>query len=147
MEFVTAYGPKRKVTFSSAQPTRTKQYMKEQCDINFIVKQFQRTGLVNHVAKREGQYGDFADIDFKAAMDQVVAAQELFATVPAHIRKQFGNDPGAFLDFVTDPANLDRMAEMGLLSPEAASKVGGATPPAAPDAKAPGEAQDGSQGA
>lgn len=147
MDFVTAYGPKLKVSISDFGPSRTKQYMKEQCDINFIVKQFQRTGLVNHVAKRQGDYGDFASMDLHEAMNQVLAAQDAFLEVPAHIRKEFRNDPAEFFAFVNDPGNREKMADMGLLSPEAASAVKAARVPAAPDGPPSGEAPAGSQGA
>lgn len=133
MEFVTAYGPKRKVQLVTPEPTRTKQYMKDQCDINFILKQYMKTGVIAHQNLRQGEYGEFAAIDFHQAMNLVAEAREMFETVPAHIRKQFGNDPGAFLDFVLDEKNLPAMREMGLARPVEASE----TPPGTPSAGTP----------
>lgn len=117
MEFKTAYGPKLKSTLDDFEPTRTKQSMKEECDINFIVAKFQKTGLIEHQRQHEGQYGEFAEIDYHEAMNIVTTAQEMFLTVPSSIRKQFNNDPGAFIDFALNEDNREKLVEMGLVEP------------------------------
>lgn len=44
-----------------------------------------------------------------------------FMTLPASVRERFANDPGEFLKFAEDPANLDEMVDMGLATyPESA---------------------------
>ena len=116
MEFRTAYGPKRRdVVRVTKGETLTRQAMKEQSDINVIMAQYQKSGLITHVNRFQGDYGDVAEMDFHEAMNTVTAAQEMFGTVPSEIRARFANDPGAFLDFVTDPRNAEEMREMGLL--------------------------------
>ena len=113
-EFITAYGPKRKVPFVSDKPSRTKQSCKDECDIKFIISRYERTGIVTHQSKYQGQYGDFEPFDFHDAMNVVARASEMFAELPSAVRKKFGNDPGAFLDFATDPANAGELQKMGL---------------------------------
>jgi len=120
MAFVTAYGPKVKVGFQSNKPSRTKQSMAAECDIKFIMAQYHRTGLVTHVAKHKGSYGEFEPVDFHDAMTVVKRAEEMFEELPALVRKRFQNDPGEFLDFCNDPANREEMRGLGLLLPEAA---------------------------
>ena len=97
--------------------TRTKQAFKNECDINYIMKKYERTGLIDHVSKYQGEYCDFTDApaSYHEAMIQIAEANEMFLTIPASIRDQFGNDPGRFLDFVSDPANEGEMREIGLL--------------------------------
>ena len=47
-------------------------------------------------------------------MNQIIAAQEAFNSLPSDIRKKFDNDPAEFLEFVSDEKNNDEMIQMGL---------------------------------
>jgi len=75
-----------------------------------------------HSRTYEGEYGEFAAIDYHEAMNTVVEAQSMFETVPSEIRSRFGNDPGAFLKFVLDEKNSDEMRDMGLMIPKEENK-------------------------
>lgn len=97
---------------------RTRQSMKDECDINKIMGRYLKTGLLTHVNEHQGDYGEFVQVDFHEAMNTVIAAQEMFGTVPSNLREKFGNDPGRFLDFVTNPDNREEMRELGLLPTE-----------------------------
>ena len=142
MKFRTAYDGKRvdasDVKFTD--PGMTRQAHKDECDINNIMGQYMKSGLISHVREYEGQYGEFEEMDFHEAMNTVIAAQEMFETVPSEIRERFGNDPGAFINFVTDRNNEAGMRELGLLpakraeppSDPAPEGPGAATPPDAP---------------
>lgn len=103
--------------------TMTKQAHKDECDVNVILRKFQRSGSMEHLRVHEGQYGEFAAIDFHEAMETVRQAEEMFLSIPANIRKEFQNDPGVFLEFANDPANLDKLRELGLAYPEAVPAV------------------------
>lgn len=108
-------------------PTRTKQSEAEEADINTIVRRFNLTGQLP-TNLRTPQYGDFDGIDsFQDAMDRVRAATENFMMIPAEIRSKFGNDPGAFVEFASNPDNLPELRKMGLARdiPEAATPVPG----------------------
>lgn len=103
-----------------------KQSFAAECDINNILKKFEKTGMVEHVKQHHGHYGDFIDApDYLTAMTAIVEAQEAFDSLPANVRKRFANDPAQFLEFVHDPDNRDEMQKLGLLEP-----VQEATPPA-----------------
>lgn len=93
---------------------RTKQDMKDECDINKIMARFQRTGAITHVAKYEPQYGFAPAIEFQEATEIVRQAQQMFDDLPSALRKKFENDPAKFLDFVQDEKNADEMLELGL---------------------------------
>ena len=112
--FVSRIEPKLRVRQPGGDDGLTKQSHKKECDINFILQQFQKTGTIAHQKTYQGSYGEFADIDFHEAMNQVARANEMFETVPAHIRAEFGNDPAAFLNFVQDDKNEAKLIEMGL---------------------------------
>lgn len=93
----------------------TQQSMKDDCDINRIMKKFEDTGVIEHQRQFQGHYGDFLGAgDYHDAMNQILAAQEMFETVPAKLRARFGNDPALFLEFVQDPENAEELVELGL---------------------------------
>lgn len=97
--------------------TMTQKSDARDADINFIMKKYQKTGLVP-VTQRVARSGDFTSApDFREACERINEANEAFRELPAKIRKQFGNDPAEFLDFVHNPENLEEMRRMGLAKP------------------------------
>ncbi len=130
--FNTAYKPGPPVRVFFTEPSLTKQAFAEETDINRIMARFEKTNLLNHVNEHQGNYGNFiTDLDYRAAMQAVVEAQEAFDTLPAKIRARFANSPADFLGFVQNPDNLDEMVKLGLANAPAAPVVPpGAQPPA-----------------
>lgn len=102
---------------------RTRQEMKEECDINHIMSRYIKTGTIAHVNKFEGQYGDVQAIDFHAAMNTIRHAEEMFDALPAKVRVKFMNDPAAFLEFCAKPENVKDMRDLGLMKPEVQAAV------------------------
>ena len=92
-------------------PSRTDQSHKDTCDINRILDKAKRTGVVSHINKHGQQYGDFTDFDYEDAQIQIAKANSIFYDLDAEIRKEFGNKPKAFFDFVNNPENKDALAE------------------------------------
>lgn len=115
--FQLAYMPSRRdadIHFGD-EPSLTKQAMADECDINRIMAQFEKTGMLTHVNTFQGEYADLGDApSFHDAMNRVVAAQEAFDSLPAGVRARFGNDPASFLDFVSN-ADRSEMEKLGLL--------------------------------
>lgn len=97
----------------------TKQSFKDECDINTIMSRYQATGEIPKLDVRAPQYLDATGMDFQAMQNKVLEAQALFMELPSKLRTRFANDPGAFLDYVADPANRAEMRELGLMSPKA----------------------------
>lgn len=93
----------------------TEQSHKDMCDVNKIIRKYDRDGLITHVSKFEAHFGDVTGLEFKAAQDQVIAAQRMFDDLPSNIRKEFGNDPGNLLSFMDNPDNRDKAIELGLI--------------------------------
>lgn len=97
----------------------TKQAFRDESNINNIMAKYKTTGLIDHVSKHAGNYGDYTDVvDYQTAMNTVIAAQDMFMSIPSNIRARFGNDPGQFLEFVSNPDNREEMAKLGLLKVE-----------------------------
>lgn len=114
MNFKSAYSEKNKTAFNTIGLSMTKQNHKDECNINFIMKKYQKTGLINHANTNQGDYGEYESMDFQEAMNYVISAQETFDTLPSSTRKRFANSPHEFLQFVTNPENLQEMQKMGL---------------------------------
>jgi len=99
----------------SDDPSLAKQSFAEECDINTIVRQFGLTGqLPDNV--RAPQYGDFTGVfDYQSALNAVIAADDAFMEMPAHVRARFHNDPAAFVEFCSNPDNIEEMDKLGLV--------------------------------
>jgi len=94
---------------------RTKQSMKDECDINQIMKKFEKTGILPDMIKTNPQYGDFSEpIEYRDSLELVRHAAEQFQALSAKVRARFNNDPEVFLDFATNPANAEEMVTLGL---------------------------------
>jgi len=80
---------------------RTKQHMKDECDINRILTRFRITGQISHLAQGLPVYTDVSELtDFRDSIHRVQAATEFFGKLNSTTRYAFDNDPVAFLDFV-----------------------------------------------
>lgn len=128
--FLSAYTLKIQtpLTFPENSP-HTKQEFKAESDINTIMAQYMRTGEMPHINEVAPQFLDVTDMDFQVHMNYIREAQELFDDLPSQIRNRFQNDPGAFIDFTSDPINRPELAKMGLLSTEATRAILSPTPP------------------
>jgi len=140
-------GPRVYMPMAVNGHSKTKQSMKDECDINLIMARYVKTGAIDHVNKHGINYGFATSMDFAQSMQTVTSAQQMFDELPAKIRNKFSNDPGQFLDFVQDDANRDEMATMGLAQAQTAE-----TPVAVPEASeqppeetSPGEKEVGVQ--
>lgn len=127
--FKTAYGPHLKVAMTFVGPGRTKQSFKDECDINTIVNRFLKTGVFDATNKHAPRYGDCTGLEFRAGMETIMQAQEMFKSLPAQVRGRFDNDPGEFLDFIQNAENRDEARRLGLLKPEAPEATPLPTPP------------------
>lgn len=116
MEFKRPYEEKPRVQFATVGESRTHQEFKAECDINNVMKKFERTGIIEHRNNFEGDYRNFLDIpsDYHEAMGAVLEAQDMFMSLPSKIRKRFHNDPAAFVEFATDPGNGKELVALGL---------------------------------
>lgn len=103
------------VTLSFSGLGRTKQAHKDECDVNKIVKRFEKTGVLAHVTAKQASYGDFSPIDYREAIEVVMKAEEAFSQLPASVRRRFDNDPAAFLEAAENPAFRDEFEALGLL--------------------------------
>lgn len=106
-----------------------KQSFREECDINTIIERF-GLGYEMPDGVVAPTYGDFTHVrDFHTAMNAIASANEAFDALPASVRARFQNDPGQFVDFVSEESNRAEAESLGL--------VVSRTPPATAPAAAP----------
>lgn len=103
----------------------TEQSHKNQTDMNYILKDYAKTGLMKHVKENEGRYDDIDVQDFQEAMFIVTNANNMFEQLPSLIRKRFQNNPIEFMEFVHNPANKAEMQKMGILQGNDGLDAGG----------------------
>lgn len=115
-KFKSAYDTHKRLHPTLDPISMTHQSMAPECDINTIMKKYEKTGILEHRNNFEGQYGNFAEgpADYHESMNAVLAADEMFQTLPAGLRRRFHNDPGAFIEYANNPDNQNEMIKLGL---------------------------------
>lgn len=121
------------------------QQFRDECDINNLMKGYEKGKAITHFNKYQGSYEDVSDApSYHDACNIVIKSNEAFDTLPAAVRDHFGNDPGQFLAFVhsddPDGSKHKRLVDWGLAkertpeqsAPSGASKVEGTVTPPSP---------------
>lgn len=94
--------------------SRTIQSQKEECDINNIIRKHVDLG-VRFELPPESAYLDVSEIgDYQDALNRVIAAEELFMSLPWDVRAKFDNDPGKLVEYCQD-IDDDKLLELGKL--------------------------------
>lgn len=100
-------------------PSLTRQEFRDECDINEIMRRYQRDGVVSHVTTREPMYQDFTQYpDLQESMNYIRDAEMAFLSLPSAVRREFDNDPVKFVQFAAEPKNGERLVELGLAEPK-----------------------------
>ena len=107
--------PPRTFAFETTGESMTQQQFKEECDVNNILAKYRKTGLVTHLAKHSGQFGDFSSIeDYRTSLDKLTTAQKSFEMLPSELRNKFNNDPGQLIEYLADEKNDEEAIKFGL---------------------------------
>lgn len=141
--FFSAYStklPGTGLSFPEDSPV-TRQEFRQECDINYILSQYELGYEITHINQAAPQYMDCSAETFREHMDYIAGAFSMFEELPAKLRARFKNDPAEFLEFCSHEKNRPEMAKLGLLSEEYAARYitpqgSDVTPPPAPP-KAP----------
>lgn len=112
--------PHKRVPADIGGPSLTRQEFTEECDVNALMARYEKSGVwPMPPPNAEPRYLDLTEVpDFRSAMDMLRDAEAAFMTLPAKVRREFDNDPRAFVDFAQNPDNLAKMREWGLAAPE-----------------------------
>ena len=103
--------------------SRTRQEMKEETDINVIVKRFGVTKTLPPSLEGLG-YAQFDQaVDYRQSLDAVIAADRAFGRLSSDIRDRFNNNPHLLMQFLAKPDNFDEGVKLGLFKPKPPAEV------------------------
>lgn len=123
-------GFRRRVIFTCEGASMTSQAHKDETDINLILSQYKRTGILTHISKHSANYMDLpSNYDYQDSMNTILQAQDAFATLPSKVREHFANDPERFLRAFGDPEQIPYLRDLGILKPVASAQQPVADPP------------------
>lgn len=115
-KFRTAYDRDLVEGITFDEPSMAQQHFKDECDVNNILRKYESTGLITHVANGTPSYGDFSSVlEFQQAQNILIEAQDAFEALPASLRKRFDNDPAVMLEFIENPDNREEAENLGLV--------------------------------
>ncbi|QCQ85046.1 internal scaffolding protein [Blackfly microvirus SF02] len=119
-ELSSSYVEHDPVDFVPEGPSLTRQEFADECDINTLMAQYEKTGVINHFNSATPQYYDLTEMPdtLMGSLEHMKNAEEAFMRLPALVRKEFDNDPISFVVYATDPENLTQLREWGLAAPE-----------------------------
>lgn len=105
-------------TISDWGPSLTRQEFADECDINSLMERYEtpQALLAARGVPPEANYADLTVLpeNYQEALNQLNAAQASFMTLPAKVRREFDNDPALFVEFASNPDNLDQLRDWGL---------------------------------
>lgn len=115
---------RRRVSLDCGDQVITKQSHKDECDIHNILRQYSRTGVIQHIAKGSASFEQLPDpVEYQEALNIQLEASAAFAQLPARVRESFRNDPAQLLLALSDPAQADYLRDLGILKPKPATPV------------------------
>lgn len=115
MKITNHHNLRRRTSLDISSPLLTEQEHKNSCDINFIVAQFKKTGIMPPNT-RIPQYMDTTNIpSLEDAFRTVSEAREAFHDLPANIRRLMDNDPAKMEQFLSDSENTDILLKYGII--------------------------------
>ena len=124
-KFFTRFSPPEKARWTTSQPSMVELADFEASKTDNI--------LSRHIPQPRviPQFGDFtaAPQDYAEAFEMLATVQDNFESLPSAVRDRFHNDPHELLMFLSDSANREEAARLGLLE---VTPKGGSVEPLAP---------------
>lgn len=96
--------------------TMTDQSDKNMVNINTIMANYAKTGILPQFPEKIEQYLDVTQIpSYMEAQEQIAEARDLFMQLPATIRKDMNNNPQNLESYLTDERNKEKLIKYGIL--------------------------------
>jgi len=100
-----------------SEPVLVDQSYKSVCNINNIMLQYAKTGMLPQFRRKDPLYIDETTIpDTITSFNIVNRARELFYELPSIVRKAMDNDPTQMENFIADPENSEFLLKHGVLT-------------------------------
>lgn len=105
----TQTGKRNRVSTNNQEDSLTSQEFKDECDVNYVLRHGVSERMAQALEKWQPKYADISSIDFIGSLNNVKEAQSAFEELPAQTRDLFDDNPQAFIDFIKDPSNIERL--------------------------------------
>lgn len=103
------------------EPSRVKQEFGARSDINFILRRYRKSGMVESVNRARPAFADLVGVkDLHSTLTRVRKAEEAFEALPSELRSRFHNSSQELLSFISDRRNFDEAVKLGLVEPRKA---------------------------
>jgi len=108
--------PAEVVVLCTEEERMTKSEFADECDINAIMDRYQKKRELPESARSAAaRFGDFSQVPTFAEMqEKIIAANEMFMSLPATVRKLFDNDPGEFVAAADSDEGRKYLVKLGL---------------------------------
>lgn len=108
---------RKSIKIDCSEPSLTDQSYKKSTDINNIMSQYAKTGMLPNFRNKTPIYIDQTDIpDTITSFNVVNRARELFQQLPPIVRKAMDNNPALMENYIADPENTDFLVKHGVLT-------------------------------
>ena len=92
------------------------QSFKNQCDINLIMKQYEKTGMLPQQTSIPARYSDNTNIpSLEAAFEATSKAMDAFYELPPEVRRHMDNDPSQLENFINNDENIPLLKKHGII--------------------------------
>ena len=116
----------RRIQIDCSEEKLTDQSYAKAADINNIMANYHKTGVLPQTREKLARYIDTTEIpSLIEAHELIEQSKNMFMELPAHIRKLMDNDPTKMESFIKNPENHDTLVKYGLLVKMESNKVGG----------------------
>lgn len=106
----------RRVQIDCSEEKVTDQSYAKSTDINNIMANYHKTGVLPHTRENLARYIDNTEIpSLIEAHELIEGAKSMFMELPAHIRKLMDNNPQNMESFIRNPENTETLVKYGLI--------------------------------
>lgn len=112
----------------SACPTLAEQHTAHLTDLNYLISKYKPDELAAYIAarnvhRREILGHDFSqELSLQEAQNVIVRSRQAFEDLPEDIKSKFKNHV-EFIKFIDNPANVDKMIQLGILTKDQINEV------------------------
>lgn len=108
---------RRRVSIDCSSPQLTDQSFKDMTDINNIMEQYVKTGLLPNYSSTPLLYiDDTMKPSFEEAHAGITYARQRFDLLPTALKQELNNDYRKFQSWIENPDNAHRAEQFGLIS-------------------------------
>lgn len=110
----------KRITLDLSQETHgggADQSFKKQCNINLIMEQYAKTGMLPYQSTQTPQFIDCSQVtDLQTAFSIANNAIESFNSLPPEVRKAMDNNPANLESFILDKDNTELLKKHNIIT-------------------------------